>query len=151
MKKNQMMPQPFNPSQHIGGLPASPDFINNLIPVNTPPMRYEQDPISMIFGNYKRKKLAEATETEARIAQNSRDALLAKLEAMHAFVTMSSRIADSIDAYEHSRVTRKLDRERREIENYKLHAEAKTADYESKMSEIDYKIRLKQYNEMVGE
>jgi hypothetical protein len=149
-----------NPIQKVmmDGLPELPNIIENAMPITQPQMQYRQNPISMIFGNFKRGQLEKATMTEANIARNSKEALFNKLDSIGAIVTYSARISDSFNMYEHLKVMRDLEQKRMtlenkklEIETYKLHADAITADFESKMSELDYKLRLRQYDELVGE
>ena len=159
MKKNPMTPQPLNPLQPMmsGGLPGLPDIIKNIIPVNTPQMRYEQNPISMIFGNFKRTRLAKAKAIEAEIAASSNATVNSNLNSIQAFMTFSARCADTFHQYEHQRIMRGLEQknfallnQKLEIEIYKLQAEASTAGHEANMSELDYKVRLKQYEGLIS-
>jgi hypothetical protein len=141
-----------------GGLPGLPDIIKNVIPVNTPQMRYEQNPVSMIFGNFKRERLAKAKAIEAEIAASSNATVNSNLNSIHSFMTFSSRCADTFHQYEHLRVMRDLEQkhitllnQKLEIEIYKLQAEATTSGHEANISELDYKVRLKQYEELISE
>lgn len=158
--ENNNMPIPVNPMNQImmSGMPSLPQIIQNAMPVPLPQMQYNQNPISMLFGNFKRKRLEVATRLEADIAFNSNRALQSKLDSIHAIVTYSGRIADTLDEYEHKKRARRLfernmelTNNKLEVEVYKLQADATTAGYEAKMSEIDYKVRLKQASEIIGE
>jgi hypothetical protein len=140
------------------GLPDLPNIIKSAMPTPLPQMKYRQNPVSMVFGNFKRQRLEKATMIEASIARNSKEALLHKLDSIDAVITYSARISDSFNMYEHLKIMRDLEQKRMtlenkklEIETYKLHADAITAEYESKMSELDYKLRLRQYDELIGE
>lgn len=165
--KDKNMPELINPMNSImmNGMPNLPQIISGAMPKFIPPADFSQNPVSLWYGNKKVGQLAKRAEHEFDIARNATGALKEKLEAIHAVVTFSSRVADSLDEYEHKKAVRKLTQQniqflndklemetkRIEIETYKLQAEASSAGYDAKISELDFKVRLKQYKEQFGE
>ncbi len=150
----------INPIQQVmkNGLPGLPQIIQNAMPVPLPRMNFDDGMFSMIFGTYKRRKMADATGHEAQIAANATRAVKEKLDAIHSVVTFSARVSDTLKDFEHRQTMRgfeaqraMLENEKLKVETYKLQAEATTAGFDAKISELDFKLRLKQYKEVHGE
>lgn len=169
--KDKNLPALVNPMNNImmNGMPNLPEIIQSAMPKFIPPARFEQNPLSLAFGNMKVGQLEKRSLREANIAKNTTNALVAKLDAIHAVVTFSARIADSLGEYEHKKNMRSLLEERCTLENrqislqnakletennnlgiegYKLQAEATMVGWEAKMSELEYNIKMKQLREM---
>lgn len=186
--KDNKLPTLVNPMNQlmlngISGMPGLPDIIAKAMPVHMPQANFNQNFISLGFGNFKRKQIAKASEMEAQISRNSLETVKNNLEAMHTVLTFSARYMDTMHEYEHRHRMRGLLEERCTLENeglflenkfkgerykleneglaienkkkdaevYKIQADASTAGWESKMSEIDFKMRLKQYKENGGD
>jgi hypothetical protein len=131
-KKDKNVAVPYNPIQDMmmGSMPGLPSIIQNAMPVALPQMNYTDNPVSMIFGNFKRKRVATATELEAQIAENSNRALVAKFNSIHEVVTFSSKVANTLGEYEHNR-------DMRRVEFHKGHAEIKLLELEAKEKEAN--------------
>ena len=133
------------------GMPGLPNIIRSSMPVAMPQMQYDNGPLSMFAGNYKRKRIAKASEHERKIAENSLAVVKAKFEAIHEVVTFSSKVADSLGEYEHKKTMRALIEQDKQTEIYIKTAQAQQIGYEAKLSELDYKIKTKQYKDMMGD
>lgn len=143
----------INPIQDLmqGNMPGLPQIIQNAMPVPLPRMNYNDNPISMIFGNFKRTRVEKATSLEAQIAENSCRALKAKFEAIHEVVTFSAKVADTLGMYEHSKTMRSLEIQEKNSDIYIKNAQAQLIGYEVKLSELDYNMKIKQYKKMEEE
>jgi hypothetical protein len=134
-----------------GNMPGLPQIIQNSMPVELPRASFQQNSISLFFGNIKRNQLVKATKAEAEIARYSREAVQDKLETIHSIVSFSARVADTLGQYEHNKTLRSLEVREKEADIYIKTAQAQQMGFEAKLSEIDYNIKLKQYNEMMKE
>jgi hypothetical protein len=159
MKENKL-PTLINPMNDImmNGMPNLPQILQGAMPKFIPPASFDQNPISLAFGNMKVGQLEKRAEREDNIARKTTNALIAKLDGMHAVMTFSDRIADSMDEYAHKKTVRRLfernielANNKLEMETYKLQAEATIAGWEAKHSELDYNIKLKQSQKMEAE
>lgn len=139
---------PVNPIQEMmTGMPALPSIIQNAMPVTLPQMQYEQNPVSMVFGNFKRARLAKATSIEAEIAENSNKALRAKLDSINAVVTFSSRVEHDLAEYHHKKTMFVLEEDKARAEVIKIQAEANIACWEARITELEYKMKEKHFEE----
>lgn len=153
MSKKDNLPQLRNPMGEImmGNMPGLPDIIKNAMPVELPRASFQQNSFSLFFGNVKRNQLVKATKAEADIARYSKEAVCNKLETIHAIVTFSGRIADTLGQYEHSKTMRGLEIREKEADIYIKTAQAQLIGYEVKLAELDFDIRLKQHKKMEEE
>ena len=151
--ENNNMPELNNPMMNLmmGNMPGLPQIIQNAMPVPLPQMNYNDGPVSMIFGNFKRARLKKAKELEADIAESSNRALGAKLNAIHEIVTFSAKVADTLAQYEHNKTMRVLEAQDKQADIYIKQAQAQQIGYEAKLTELDYNVRLKQYKKMEEE
>lgn len=143
--------QSINPIQNmLMAMPALPDIIRGAMPVPLPQMDYEENPINMIFGNFKRGRLAKATEKEAEIAANSNRALTAKLDSINAIVTFSAKIDCQLAEFQHNKKMFQLEEEEKQMDIYLKQSQATQAGFEAKLAEMDYEIRRMKFEEMKG-
>ena len=143
----------YNPMQDLmqGNMPGLPQIIQNAMPLPLPQMNYNDGPVSMIFGNFKRARLVKAKKLEADIAESSNRALNSKLNAIHEVVTFSARVANTLGQYEHAKTMRALEIQEKQADIYIKQAQAQQIGYEAKLTELDYKMRSKQYSEIAGD
>jgi hypothetical protein len=151
--ENKNLPELHNPMMDLmqGNMPGLPQIIQNAMPVALPRMNYNDNPVSMIFGNFKRTRLEKATALEAQIAENSCRALQAKFTAIHEVVTFSAKVADTLGEYEHKKTMRSLEVQEKNADIYIKQAQARQMGFEANLSELDYNIKLKQYQKMETE
>ena len=151
--ENNHMPELNNPMMNLmtGNMPGLPQIIQNAMPVPLPQMNYNDGPVSMIFGNFKRARLVKAKKLEAEIAESSNRALTAKLNSIHEIVTFSAKVADTLAQYEHNKTMRVLEAQDKQADIYIKQAQAQQVGYEAKLTELDYKMRSKQYSEILGD
>ncbi len=141
--------QLINPVQNMMmSMPALPEIIKGAIPVTLPQMTYEENPVSMIFGNFKRKRLDKATLIEANIAENSNRALKAKLDSINAIVTFSANIDCQLAEFNHKKTMFNLEEEEKKMDIYIKQSQATQAGFEAKLSELDFKVREMQFKKM---
>lgn len=147
------LPQLVNPMNEImmNGMPNLPQIIAGAMPKFIPPASFEQNPVSLWFGNKKVGQLAKRAEMEATIAKHTKNALLDKLEGMHAVVTFSEKIANTLGEYEHAKTMRGLAVQEKQTDIYIKQAQAQQIGWEAKLSELDYNLKLKQYQKMMEE
>jgi hypothetical protein len=109
-RKMEIVENPMNPIlvNGLAGMPGLPTIIQNALPVPIPQMTYDQGPLSMIFGNFKRKRMEVALELESRMAEHSYKTVKAKLDTIHEVLTFSARVADTLGAYEHNKAIRSM-------------------------------------------
>ena len=143
----------LNPMQDMmmNGMPGLPNIIQNSMPVAMPQMKYDNGPLAMFAGNYKRKRIAKASEHERRIAENSLAVVKAKFDAIHEVVTFSAKVSDSLGEYEHKKTMRDLFEQEKKTDIYIKQAQAQQIGWEAKLSELDYNLKLKQYQKMMEE
>ena len=135
----------------MNGMPGLPNIIQNSMPVAMPQMKYDNGPLAMFAGNYKRKRIAKASEHERRIAENSLAVVKAKFDAIHEVVTFSAKVSDSLGEYEHKKTMRDLFEQEKKTDIYIKQAQAQQIGWEAKLSELDYNLKLKQYQKMMEE
>ena len=147
------LPELKNPMQDImqNGMPGLPNIIQSAFPVPMPQMRYEQNSVGMCFGNFKRKRIEKASEMERRIAENSLAVVKAKFETIHEVVTFSAKVADTLGEYDHRKTMRALEVQEKNVEIYIKQAQAQQIGWEAKLSELDYNLKLKQYEKVMEE
>jgi hypothetical protein len=87
------------------------------------------------------------------------------LEKIHELITFSARTQNTFQEYEHQQTVRRIAfeqaalttthmellNENQRLQNYKLQAEATTAGWEAKISELDYQVRDEQFKKMMKE
>lgn len=144
--QNNNMPELHNPMMDLmsGNMPGLPGIIQNAMPTTLPRMNFNDNVISMVFGTYKRRKMAEATGFEKQIAENCRDSVKAKFEAIFEVVIFNEKFKDAMGEYEYKKIMRDLAIQKEQAQVYLLQAQAQTAGFEAKRSELDYNIILKQ-------
>jgi len=166
-KMNNQMPNPMYPIMNNGmrGIPGLPQIIENSLPIPLPRMTYDQNPISMIFGNFKRKRMETAMEVEARMAEHSGKAVTAKLDTIQAIITFSARVQDSFGEYEHRKELREqaVQQEIKRLNLMELEAQEKQANIqliqyktaviaeEVEMYKLENQIKRKQLQQMLNE
>lgn len=150
--QNNSMPELNHPMINLmsGNMIGVPDMISNALPATLPRMNFTDGVFSMIFGTYKRRKMEEATEYEKRIAQNCRDAVVAKFDAILQAVTFNEKFKDAMGEFEYRKAMRALAIQKEQAQLYLLQAQAQTAGFEAKLTELDYNTRLEQQKEMKG-
>lgn len=148
--KNKNLPELINPMNDImlHGLPGLPQLIGNAMPVVIPQMNYNQNPVGMIFGNFKRKRIAKAYELEAHIAESSYKRVKATADITHELIALSGRVADTLGEYEHKKTMRSLEVQEKSADIYIKTAQARQMGFEANLSELDYNMKLKQYQKM---
>ena len=150
MSKKDNYPELVNPmgDMMMGNMPGLPDIIKNAMPVELPRASFQQNSVSLFFGNIKRNQLVKATKAEADIAMYSRQAVQEKLETIHLIVSFSARMADTLGQYEHNKTMRNFEVQEKQADIYMKQAQAQQAGFEAKLSELDFNIRMKQYQKM---
>jgi len=164
-KKN--LPHLRNPMNDLimGNMPGLPEIIKNSMPVELPRASFQQNSVSLFFGNIKRNQLVKSVKAEAEIAEYSNRAVKAKLDTVHEIITFSSKVMDTIGVYEHNKDMRRIEFEKgnaeirvlelseqeKQVDIYIKQAQAQQIGYEAKLTELDYNIRLKQYKKMAEE
>jgi len=164
---DKKLPVPKNPINDImkSGLPNLPDILRDAVPIDTPQPDYNNGIIGNWWGNKKLEQLVAATEHQADIEENRNRTLRARLVSMRQVITYSATIEDQFGEYRFKRDMRKealkqaelttrkmeLENNRLEISLYKDQAEASSATSESKIAELDSKIREIQFNKMMKE
>ena len=148
--KDKNLPELVNPMNDImmHGLPGLPQLIGNAMPVVIPQMEYDQNPVGMIFGNFKRKRIAKAYELEAHIAESSYRRVKATADITHELIALSGRVADTLGEYEHKKTMRSLEVQEKQADIYIKQAQAQLIGYEAKSAELDHNIKLKEYKKM---
>lgn len=147
------LPQLVNPMNEImmNGMPNLPQIIQGAVPKFIPPASFDQNPVSLWFGNRKVGQLAKRAELEAKIAKDTTAALKEKLDGILAVVTFSDRIADTLGEYDHRKTMRNLAVQEKQTDIYIKQAQAQQIGWEAKLSELDYNLKLKQYQKMMEE
>jgi len=147
------LPQLVNPMNEImlNGMPNLPQIIAESMPKFIPPASFDQNPVAIWFANKKVGQLAKRAEMEANIAKHARNAVLDKLEVIHAVVTFSARVADTLGDYEDKKTMRGLAIQEKQADIYIKTAQAQQIGWEAKLSELDYNLKLKQYQKMMEE
>jgi hypothetical protein len=151
--ENNNLPELRNPVHDLmlGNMPGLPQIIQNAMPVIIPQMQYNQNPVGMIFGNFKRKRIAKAYEFEAQIAEAAARRTRSNVQAITDVVTCSGGIADALGEYEHRKTMRSLEIREKESDIYIKNAQAQQIGFEAKLSELDYDIKFIQAKKMKEE
>lgn len=144
------MPELKNPMMNImmNGFSGMPQVIEKSMPVATPQLKYNSGPIKMFVHNYKVERIAKASENERKIAENSLATVKAKFEAIHEVLTFSAKVADTLGDYEHRKTMRAMEIQEKQSDIYIKQAQAQVVGYEAKLAELDYNMKIEQYNEM---
>ena len=167
MSKNNKLPQLRNPMNDLimGNMPGLPEIIKNSMPVELPRASYQQNSVSLFFGNIKRNQLVKSVKAEAEIAEYSRQAVSSKLGTVHEIITFSSKVADTIGAYEHNKDMRRIEFQKGDAEIRLLDLEAveKKANIqqtqfqtaliaqEVEIAKIETQIKMKQLKEILND
>ena len=165
--EDKNMPELHNPMINMldGNMPGLPQIIQNSMPVEMPRASFQQNSVSLFFGNMKRKQLVKSVRAEAEIAEYSRQSVHSKLEMITDLVTCSARLADTMGVYEHNKNLRRIVEEEgsARVTLLKLEAQEKQANIqqinyqtaliaqEVEMAKVDHKIKLKQLKEILEE
>lgn len=140
-----------NPMQNMMmNMPMMPDILRSSMPVFVPQMEYEQNPVSMVFGNFKRARISKASELEAQIARNANSQLTAKLDSVHQIFTFTAKVKDTLDEYQHNQDIRELTREKTKAEVQLTQSQASQAYFDAKSAEMDYEMRKMKFDGMKG-
>lgn len=151
MSKN--LPKMINPMQSLmmADMPGLPEIIGNAMPVVMPQMAYNTNPLAMMGGNWKRKRIEKATEMEARIAENANRALQAKLNSMITVITFSSRVSCELAEHDHKKTMFQLEEQEKQMDIFIKQAQAQQAGFEAKLSELDFQIREAQMKKILND
>ena len=140
--------QPMKPDQSLMMLS---EMFTNALPPMLPPMKFETGIIPNIFHNIKLGQLEKASDREARIAENHQRITIAKLDVLQRFLTFQAETADRFKDLEHRETIRKLQRELGTEQLNKTRLENQNLFYESKISEMEYRKRDKEFQEEYGD
>lgn len=156
-----------NPVQDLitGNMPGLPQIIQNAMPPELPRATFEQGSISLFFGNVKRKQLVKSSEAEAKLARFSREQVEDKLGTIHALVTFSAKVSDTLGFYEHEKSMRslavqqghatlrnlELDAKEKEAKIQQLNYQTALIAQEVKLTELEVSFKMKQYKKMEEE
>lgn len=146
------MPELNNPMMNLmlGNMPGLPDVIQNAMPYELPRPNFNQNPLSLILTGWKIRKLDEMQERTARIAENAHRAVKAKFDTILEVITYSAKTNDAISQYKHNETMRTLEVQEKQAQIYLLKAQAQSAGYEAKQSELDYNVKFEQMKEMLN-
>lgn len=143
--------QPINPIQNmLMTMPALPDIIRGAMPVPMRQMEYDDNPIGMIFSNFKKARIEKSTALDASIAANADRALQSKMNAINTIITFSAKIDCELAEYQHKKTMFGLEAEEKKMDIYIKQSQATQAGFEAKLSELDFKIREAQFKKMMG-
>lgn len=147
------MPELLNPMQSMmmNGMPELPNIIKRSMPVAMPQLQYNRGPLGMFVHNYKVERIARASDNERRIAENSLATVKAKFEAIHEVVTFSAKVSDTLGDYEHRKTMRALEVQEKNADIYIKQAQARQMGFEANLAELDYKVKSKQYSQILGD
>ena len=167
MEKTKTETELVNPVQDLinGNMPGLPQIIQNAMPVELPRANFNQDSISLFFGNIKRRQLVTSAKAEADLARYSRQQVEDKLGSIKALVTFSFEITDKIGEFEHHKDMRRIEVQKghAELRNLELDAKEKEAriqqiNYQTamiaqevKLSELELNIKMKQFKKLEEE
>ena len=135
----------------LGNMPQLPQLFQNAMPIELPRASFNQNSISLFFGNVKRGQISKATKKEAEIAENQYRAVVAKQGALFEAITFGSKVEDYFAQIKHNTVIRDLEIQEKNADIYIKNAQAQQIGFEVKLSELDYNMRLKQYKKMEEE
>lgn len=133
-----------------GNATGVPALVNKLFPSTKNKVTPQDFALTLPLKVWKIKKVADYAENEERAARANYGTIKAVQDGMHDYVTSSARIADSLGEYEHRKTMRALEVQEKQAQIYLLQAQANTAGYEAKQSELDYDVKLKQMKEMLN-
>ena len=165
--ENKNLPELHNPMINMtgGGFPITQQLIQNLIPLDLPRPSFDQNPVSLFFGNIKIKQIAKTAELIAQINEATLRSTNANLEGLFNFFTFSSKTADTLASYEHNKEMRKIqiNEGNARVELIKLEGDEKKANIqqinyqtallaqEVEAVKLDNKIKFKNSKEILGE
>ena len=149
-------------------MPLMGNLVANAMPVAVPQMQWDAGIIPNFFHNIKLGQVAKASEREASIAECKSRAVKANTEAIFNIVTLSAKIEDQFDLYNHNKEMRKAElnfqqlnnmnmqlniqilqeRSKEEIEQIRLKNEVLKT--EVRLNDIEVKIKMKQLEEILG-
>jgi len=147
MNKNNL-PQVLAP---LNNLPEVPQLFQNAMPIELPRASFNQNPISLFFGNVKRNQIVKATKAEREIAENQYHAVVAKQGALFEAITFGAKVENYFAEIRHNTVMRDLEVQEKQADIYIKNAHAQMMGFEAKSAEIDYNIREEQYKKMKEE
>jgi len=144
------LPQLVNPMSSLmtGGMPGLPDIFKDAFPQNMPSIPYDAGFIRRKFHKGKTRDLMEIKQFEADGAEADARKFKANLGKITEAIMFGPKIMDMQHEFEHKRIMRNLLEQRTQAEVYMIQAQAKQAGHEAQLSELDYNIRLKQYQKM---
>lgn len=129
-KKNDLMPMVMEMMQ--GGMP-----------IQTPELEFNTDPISKMFHNLSLRQLAKAESLKAEIAASR------NIQADNYLQTMERAILFGDTVFEKRQLMRD-DQSKRKAEIQILTAQANQAYFDAKSSEMDFEMRKMKFDEMKG-
>jgi uncharacterized membrane protein YgaE (UPF0421/DUF939 family) len=123
------------------------ELFTNALPSANPPMQFQGGLVNNFFHNWKLKQLEKASDHEATIAINHYWAGKAKLNLVQDFITFQSRTTDIFKEFEHREETRKLERALVSEQLNKIKLENQALYFETRISEMEFKKREKEFKE----
>ncbi|ABC77906.1 hypothetical cytosolic protein [Syntrophus aciditrophicus SB] len=136
------MNEPLNPIQNVlARSPQVPALVKDLMPATIQPMEYEMNPIGMIFGNFKRTRMAKAKELEAKMAEDTLRATNAKLDAVHKVLTFSATVNDTYRELDHKQRMRELKEDQEKSLTEKIRYETAKIAQEVELDSLEVQLR----------
>lgn len=124
-------------------MPMMPEMFANAMPAQVPQMQWETGFFKDWMHNWKLCRIEEASEREARIAENKMRLINATLTMMQNLMTFSAETELRFKRIEHEKTMMTVE-EQRGI------AETTLIQNEAKLSEVELKIKMKELEEILG-
>jgi len=134
-------------------LPELPQLFTSLTPPPLRPIPYNGGLLTRMFEKMRLEDIAQMQELHAKIAESQRQQTQSMAMGMMEAITFGARLRATLETFEHERSSReharvmfKREEEMTEAEIKKANAEAKSAEFEAGITELDYRMRVREFN-----
>lgn len=145
--------KPDPPDQPFPKLPALPAMFQSVLPTPVPQIQYQPGVATLVTNfihNWKLKQMVRESERQATIAENKTRQLGAQKKAILELLLYGEEYKTRLKEYEFQRNVMELLEKLGQQELIKIQMENQILYFQAQQEEIEFKIKLKNYEEMAN-
>ena len=133
-----------------GGMPVLPEMFMNAMPAPVPVRTYDMGFIEGFIHNLKLGSMAKSVQLEANIAAEKNRMVNEQLTTISSLMTFGERMKNEFIRLETERKSFEISIKKQEAELKHLELKNNLLMYEVANSEMEYKLKLKEFEEIYG-
>jgi len=132
-------------------LAGLPEMFSAALPPSIPQINYGSGLVKNFFHNWRLEQLERASASEARIAENNLQQLVARFAAIQELLTFNQQYELRIRANRHQMRMLEITQQRAEAELFYQQLKNVELQAEAKMAQLDLEMRLKEAKDGLAE